>query len=112
MANEYNYGYKYDRCVSQGICSINPATSSLQEVIFLYLKIAAHYGLKLEEFGIKNKQIQNLVLNTISIMSSNYEISEVNFNTINYAFKNTFNLENGAKIYNDAYLQYKNIDTA
>ncbi len=30
-------------------------------------------------------------------------------NTINYAFKNTFNLENGAKIYNDAYLQYKNI---
>ena len=87
MANEYNYGYKYDRCVSQGICSINPATSSLQEVIFLYLKIAAHYGLKLEEFGIKNKQIQNLVLNTISIISSNYEISAVNFNTINYAFK-------------------------
>lgn len=80
-------GYQYDRCISRGICSINPTTASLQEVIILYLKNIAFYGLKLEEAGINDEKIYNLVLNTISILSSSYEISVQNFKVINSAFQ-------------------------
>ena len=87
MTNEFNKNYSYDRCSSRGICSVNPATASLQEIIFLYLKYTAFYGLKFKDWGIKDKSINNLILNTISILSSNYEISENNFWIINYAFQ-------------------------
>ena len=87
MMNEKNEGYQYDRCASRGICSINPTTASLQEVILLYLKTAAYYGLKSERCGKKDKRITNLVLNTLSVLSSNYEISRANFEIINSAFK-------------------------
>ena len=80
-------GYQYDRCISRGICSINPATASLQEVIILYLKTISFYGLKLEKMGVRDTKIFNLVLNTISILSSNYEISSRNFEVINSAFQ-------------------------
>lgn len=87
MTNEFHTEYQYDRCTSRGICSINPTTSSLQEVILLYLRHAAYYGLQFEKKGIKNKIIRNLILNTLSILSSNYEISERNFEIINSAFQ-------------------------
>ena len=87
MINEFNTGYQYDRCASRGICSINPATSSLQEIIIIYLKYISFYGLKLKEGGIKNKCIHNLVLNTISVLSSNYEISKNDFDMIISAFQ-------------------------
>lgn len=86
MTNEFGPTYQYDRCTSRGICSINPTTASLQEVILLYLKHAGYYGLKLEEAGIKDVRIRNLVLNTISILNSSYEISENNFEIIKSAF--------------------------
>ena len=86
MINEFNAGYQYDRCASRGICSINPATSSLQEVIIMHLKYISFYGLKLKEEGINNKYIQNLILNTISVLSSNYEISKNDFDMIISAF--------------------------
>ena len=82
-----NSDYQYNRCSSRGICSINPTTASLQEVILLYLKYSAYYALELEKFGQHDKRIINLILNTISILSSNYEISPVNFEMINSAFK-------------------------
>lgn len=87
MLNEFNSGYQYDRCVSRGICSINPATSSLQEVILLYLKHLSFYGLKLKQTGKNDKRIQNLILNTMSILSSNYEISNNDFEIINSSFQ-------------------------
>ncbi len=87
MNNKFNTGYQYDRCISRGICSINPTTASLQEVIFVYLRHAAYYGIKLIEHGISNQKTINLILNTISVLSSNYEISENNFNMINCAFQ-------------------------
>ena len=87
MTNDFNFRYQYDRCYSRGICSINPTTSSLQEIILLYLKQAAYYGIEFEKKGISNNNIRNLILNTISILSSNYEISENNFNMVNSAFK-------------------------
>ena len=90
MTNNFHTGYRYDRCISRGICSINPTTASLQEVILIYLKHAAYYGLKLKEHEHYSKTIKNLVLNTLSILSSNYEISKNNFNIINSSFKNVF----------------------
>ena len=90
MQNESNSVYQYDRCVSRGICSINPATASLQEVIIIYLKYISYYGLKLEEEGIEDKSICNFILNTISILCSNYEISQTDFYTINSSFSQEF----------------------
>ena len=87
MTNEKFTDYQYNKCTSRGICSINPATASLQEVILLYLKYAAYYGLKLQKCGKKDIKIRNLVLNTMSLLGSNYEISETNFEIINSAFK-------------------------
>ena len=87
MLNEFNSGYQYDRCISRGICSINPATSSLQEVIIMYLKQVSFYGLKLMKEGIVDKRIHNLILNTVSILCSNYEISKNDFETINSAVR-------------------------
>ncbi len=90
MSNELNKNYQYDRCTSRGICSINPTTSSLQEVVLLYLKHAAFYELKLLESDSEDKITNNLILNTISILSSNYEINEHNFYMINNAFQKEF----------------------
>ena len=87
MKNETHTDYQYNRCTSRGICSINPATASLQEVILLYLKHASYYGLKLEECGHKDQRIRNFILNTISVLGSNYEISETNFEMINSTFQ-------------------------
>ena len=87
MTSEKNEGYQYNRCSSRGICSINPATASFQEIILIYLKHAAYYGLKLAENGKKDKKISSLILNTLSVLSSNYEISEVNFKMINSVFQ-------------------------
>lgn len=87
MNNEFNPSYQYNRCSYKGICSINPTTASLQEVILLYLKHTSVYGLKLFESGFFDKRIRNLILNTMSILSSTYEISENDFALINSAFK-------------------------
>lgn len=87
MANDFYSEYQYDRCTSRGICSINPTTSALQEVIFLYLKDAAFCALELEKLGKKDMRIKTLILNTMSVLSSNYEISETNFWMIDSAFK-------------------------
>ena len=114
MMNEKNEGYQYDRCSSRGICSINPTTASLLEVILLYLKSAAYYGLKAEKRGKKDKRITNLVLNTLSVISSNYEISMANFEIINSAFKSELsraakefdeNVDGGKKAESDIFFE-------
>ena len=87
MNNDYNTDYQYDRCSSRGICSINPATASLLEVIILYLKYSAFF-LSIPELQEKlDKRLNFLIINTISIISSDYEISEMNFNKISATFK-------------------------
>ena len=78
----YNEDYQYNSCTSRGICSVNPRTSSLQEILLIYITISAYYVLKLKESGYKNKPIRNLILNTISITVSNPEFSENDFNAI------------------------------
>ena len=86
MIYNFNEDYQYDSCVSQGVCSVNPRTSSLQEVLILYLKLAAYYALKLYENNIQDNEVRNLILNTISILVSNFEFSESDFKVITAGF--------------------------
>lgn len=78
----YNEDYQYNSCTSRGICSVDPRTSSLQEILVLYLSLTAYYTLKLNENGINNKDVRNLILNTISVLVSNPEFSENDFKAI------------------------------
>ncbi len=82
----YNEDYQYDSCVSRGICSINPRTSSLQEILVLYLRLGAYYALKLYENNISDNSIKNIILNTISVLVSNPEFSETDFKMITTEF--------------------------
>lgn len=90
MKNSYGDNYQYDSCVSRGICSVDPRTSSLQYILVLYLKLAAHYALKVLRFDETVNEnwlrIKNLILNTISIIVSNPEFSEKDFQAIANGF--------------------------
>ena len=81
-----NFDYRYDSCISRGICSMNPRTSSLQEVLVLYLKASAHYALKLYENDIVDEKIKAMILNTISVLVSNPQFSETDFNVFTHAY--------------------------
>ena len=84
MTNDFDY--RYDSCISRGICSMNPRTSSLQEVLALYLKASAYYALKLYENYIVDERIKGMILNTISILVSNPQFSETDFNVLTHAY--------------------------
>ena len=84
MTNDFDY--RYDSCISRGICSMNPRTSSLQEVLALYLKASAYYALKLYENDIVDERIKGMILNTISILVSNPQFSETDFNVLTHAY--------------------------
>lgn len=86
MNYNYNEDYQYDSCVSRGLCSINPKTSSLQEILVLYLKQTAYYALKLYDCGYCDESARNIILNTISIMVSNFEFSEMDFRMLTSGF--------------------------
>lgn len=79
MFYNYNEDYQYDSCISKGICSINPRTSSLREVLVMYLKQLAFYTLQLKYLGIKNNSTEDLVLNTLSGLMSNLEVGNKQF---------------------------------
>lgn len=81
-----NFDYRYDSCISRGICSMNPRTSSLQEVLVLYLKASAHYALKLYENDVVDEKIKAMILNTISVLVSNPQFSETDFNELTHAY--------------------------
>lgn len=74
----FNYfeDYGYDSCTARGVCSISPRMASIYEIILLYLKEFAYYSLKLQEFNIKNENVKNLILNTLSAFVSNPEIPD------------------------------------
>ena len=90
MQNSYDNNYQYNSCISRGICSPNPRTSSLQYILVLYLKLASYYYLQIckliKDKKYTNNNIKNLILNTISIMVSNPEFSENDFNAISSGF--------------------------
>ncbi len=89
MMNEKYQEYKYDSCTSRGICSVNPKTSSMQEILILYLKLAAYYLIKLSEHSDADEKMRNLILNTISVIVSGVELSEADFSSL----VKTFNKE-------------------
>lgn len=86
MTENFNQDYQYNNCVSRGICSVNPRTSSLQEIIILYLKLSAHYAKKLEDEGKTYPEIKKLILDTISILITNTDFAEADFLNIIQCF--------------------------
>ena len=79
MNNDYNNDYQYNSCVSRGLCSINPRTSALQQVLITYLKITAYYSTNLENIDFEKNTVKDIILDTISAMVSNPEFSETDF---------------------------------
>ena len=86
MTNNFNEDYQYDSCVSRGICSVNPRTSSLQEILVLYLRLSSYYALKLYENNFPDSSIKDIILTTISILVSNPEFSETDFKAVTERF--------------------------
>jgi len=80
----YNYynDFEYDSCSSRGICSIEPRSASLQEVIVMYLKQLSYYLLKLKEMGVTSTYLKQTVINILAGLSSNFNYSNIQFQII------------------------------
>ena len=76
MFHKYFEDYGYDSCTSRGVCSISPRMASIFEVIILYLKEFAYYSIKLSHLGQEDKNVKNLILNTLSAFVSNPELPD------------------------------------
>lgn len=74
-----NDNLQYNSCIYKGICSINPRTSALQNVLGLYLNLCGKYSLKLHEKQSLSPRIRNFILNTVAISVSNPEFTETGF---------------------------------
>lgn len=82
----YNY-YKaepceYDEIFSKGAYSINPSSSSLQEVILIYLKELAYYILHLQELGAHNEVIKENIIEAILGIITNVDYNQYYFQEI------------------------------
>lgn len=76
---ENNENLQYNSCVSKGICSVNPRTSALQNVLGLFLSLCAEYCIKLQEKNAIPPQIKEFILNTVAISVANPEFTEACF---------------------------------
>ena len=74
--NGYSDNLQYNSCISRGICSINPRTSALQNVLGLYLNLCAKYSIKLYKKKAPDKLYRDFILDTIAILVSNPEFTE------------------------------------
>lgn len=52
----------------------------------MYLRLASHYAIKLYENGYSDDNARNIILNTISVMVSNFEFSERDFEMLTNKF--------------------------
>lgn len=82
MENLNRPEHEYDECVAKGICSINPALSSMQAVIILYLEHLAFYILELEKLGAHNTKIKDNFINAFSSVIENIEYTQEAFDKI------------------------------
>ena len=73
--NSYD-NLQYNSCISKGVCSVNPRTFALQNVLSLYLHLCAKYCLKLLEKDALKTDIKDFILNTVAISVSNPEFTE------------------------------------
>ncbi len=74
--DSYLNNLQYNSCISRGICSINPRTYALQNVLGLYLQLCAKYCIKLFEKDCLKDDIKNFILNTVAVAVSNPEFTE------------------------------------
>jgi hydroxylamine reductase len=79
--------FQYDSCVSKGVCSVSPQTAALQTVLLMYLKFVSKYALNLYNKKIIDKNLEYLILTTITIAVSNPEFTETSFSSIVSLFK-------------------------
>lgn len=74
--------YQYDTCSFKGVCSIDPVTTSLQEVIMSYLRVLSFYVLKLNKLGATSQNVKNLIINTLAELVSNTDYTQEQFKYI------------------------------
>ena len=71
--------YQYDSCISRGICSVNPRTSSLIVVLVIFLKLTAKFLLKISRNSKIEEKIKKFFLKTITVTASQQEFCEAYF---------------------------------
>lgn len=81
MSQQHN-GLGYDECALRGICSISPALSSMQAVIFVYMRGLAFYLCELGTLGAENKKVKQDFLDAFSGLISNVEYSQEHLNKV------------------------------
>ena len=75
----HSENFQYDSCISKGICSISPRTSSLIAVLIIYLRLTAKYCLRLCKKTNIDSEVKNLILSTIPLAVTSQEISDMSF---------------------------------
>ena len=73
---EHLNNLQYNSCISKGICSINPRTSALENVLVLYLHLCSKYCLKLYQKNVLDESIKKCIINTTAISILNPEFTE------------------------------------
>lgn len=73
---------EYDECAIYGICSVNPASFFMQEIILIYLETLAFYLLELIEHGLRNNYIMKDIIDALSGPSTNVEYNQTNLNKL------------------------------
>ena len=68
--------YEYNDCVSKGACSISPAISSMQEIMFVLLRQMAYYLIKLKGFGIIKEEITKTLISQVALMDGLKDFTE------------------------------------
>lgn len=71
-----------NECLTKGICSVNPALSSLHEIILLYLKGVSFYVLKLKDFDIIKEDIKDIIIYSLFTIIINAEYNQEQFQEI------------------------------
>lgn len=75
--SEYNYiNFDSDDCTSRGTCTLSPGVASLQEIVFYFIKLSSFYIVKLSDFNLHNKQIEDEIINNIASLIYINEYSE------------------------------------
>lgn len=82
MSNSQRKDIGYDECALRGICSISPALSSMQAVIFVYIQGLAFYLNELDKLGVSNEKVKQDFLEVFSGLISNVEYSQENLNNV------------------------------
>ena len=87
MNNQPKENFQYNSCREDGLCSLNPRTSALQEILVLYLRLVSFYIIELQKKNYHSDKARNIIINTISIIVSNFEISDEDFKSLNNGYK-------------------------